>query len=326
MIKTLSISYSNTEKTAEIMSRYRPIAPKPETQSNPTTQNPKMTQSPYLRNIWSQLQARPTRTRKRGRATLSVSPPSLKRQKTQMLGFSPPCHITNQLSPQLPILNLQTINTNFENPPEAIGTTNLVTLSLLPCLPCKQDKLLDLNTAVEIPEDKDLLKGKISVPNVIAPQPLRPVGSTIRVGCISEELSLAFVADQTSKKAEEVEAKVEAETLPAIISDSNNKVRIVNSAYKEMVGQPECCWLDSMVSRLGRGVSWKRISGEVQLQFSESKVPISSKGFSCWVRIEWGSGGKKNSTNAYCDVIRLRCESKDYVFVWRFHIRTREAS
>ncbi|GMN34909.1 hypothetical protein TIFTF001_004964 [Ficus carica] len=351
MIKTLN-PYANTAKTAEIMSRYRPIAPKPETPtsptSDPTSTSLKIRRSPYLRNLWPQLQARPTRTRKRGRAPLS--PPTLKRQRTtnNALGLSPPPPPPpyNHLPPlqsfsthghqQIPIASLA-----LEKP-----TSALVTLPLLPSTPivatqavvpeldwlkpCGEEKLLiDLNKVVEIPEEKDLLQQLQRVPvptaccNVIAPQPVRPVGSSICVRCISEDPKLASQAAQAPKKPDEVEEEVESEILPAVISDSNNKVRMANSAYKEMVGQPECSWLDSMMMTS----SCKRIGGEVVLQLSDSGLPISSNGFSCWVRIEWGSDENKNSVNAFCEVIRLSCESKDYVFTWRFHIHhTREAS
>ncbi|PON72969.1 hypothetical protein PanWU01x14_061190 [Parasponia andersonii] len=356
MIKTLN-PYATTARTAEIMSRYRPIAPKPETPPSPTsettpsstTTSQKIRQSPYLRNLWPQLQARPTRTRKRGRAVLSPPPTTLKRQRTHALGLSPaPRHVAfqpNNLSlqgfahglPQLPIPNIM----------DQKPTTSLVTLPLLPCPPpstsivaeldwMKENKLIDLNTVVEVPEERDLLKqlqGPLATTttNVIAPHPVRPVGSSICVRSISEDLSQAVVA-QAPKRSEQVEDEVESEVLPAVISDSNNRVRMANSAYKELVGQPECSWLDSMAvtstdGRLGLGGgSCKRIGGEVVLQLCDSTVPFSSNGFSCWVRIEWGSDGNKNSVNAFCDVIRISCESKDYVFTWRFHIQTREAS
>ncbi|EXC17686.1 hypothetical protein L484_000375 [Morus notabilis] len=341
MIKTLN-PYATTAKTAEIMSRYRPIAPKPETPTSPTSEttstSQKIRQSPYLRNLWPQLQARPTRTRKRGRAALS--PPSLKRQRTNnALGLTPPY---NHLPPLQGfsthgLQQIPTTSLTLEKP-----AANLVTLPLLPSTPivtnqaavseldwmkaCGEEKqLIDLNTVAEIPEEKDLLQQLQRVPvpaTVIAPQPVRPVGSSICVRCISEDPKLASQAAQAPKKPEEVEEEVESEILPAVISDSNNKVRMANSAYKEMVGQPECSWLDSMMTS-----SCKRIGGEVILQLSDSRVPISSNGFSCWVRIEWGSDENKNSVNAFCDVIRLSCESKDYVFTWRFHIHhTREAS
>ncbi|KAE8057046.1 hypothetical protein FH972_013768 [Carpinus fangiana] len=323
MIKTLN-PYS-TAKTAEIMSRYRPIAPKPEAPTDPSrSESPsisqKIRQSPYLRNLWPHLQARPTRTRKRGRSAISL--PSLKRPRTHILGFASPFGF-----PQLP--------TPHEAPEQPATPPGLVTLPLLPCpIPaapevvktCGEEKVIDLNSLAEIPEEKDLLQQLQAPPttgssinNVIAPQPIRPVGSSISVGSINEDPSLT---PAVQKKPEEVEEEVESEALPAVISDSNNKVRMANSAYKEMVGQPECSWLDSMVAS-----SSKRISGEVMLHLSDSSVPVSSSnGFSCWVRIEWGSEGKKSSINAFCDVIRLSCESKNYLFTWRFHTHTREAS
>ncbi|KAL0322988.1 UNVERIFIED_CONTAM: hypothetical protein Sangu_1918100 [Sesamum angustifolium] len=79
MIQTIS-PYASA-RTAEIMSRYRPIAPKPEAPSpNSAAENDNsalpngIRKSPYLRNVWAHLQARPTRTRKRGR-TAAFPPP-----------------------------------------------------------------------------------------------------------------------------------------------------------------------------------------------------------------------------------------------------------
>ncbi|KAK6245901.1 hypothetical protein QQP08_023036 [Theobroma cacao] len=358
MIKTLN-PYSTTAKTAEIMSRYRPIAPKPEVPANSLNENSAMSQkirqSPYLRNLWPQLQARPTRTRKRGRAALS--PPTLKRARTHVLGLSSPSLVTSPAKnlslqgfshgiPQLSVPNF--VNTGGGLESSCAPPASLVTLPLLPCPPsgpiaakkatlpalncmepCGGEKVIDLNTVAEIPEEKDLLKqlqGPVTS-GVIAPQPIRPVGSSISVGCISEDPSLTPPM-QVPKKSEEVEEEVESEALPAVISDSNNKVRLANSAYKEMVGQPECPWLDSMVTVEGRagGNSCKRICGEVMLHLSDSRVPVTSNRFSCWVRIDWGSDGKKSSINAFCDVIRLSCQSKDYLFTWRFHTHNREAT
>ncbi|XP_010061650.2 LOW QUALITY PROTEIN: uncharacterized protein LOC104449253 [Eucalyptus grandis] len=362
MIKTLS-PYSTTPaataKTAEIMSRYRPIAPKPETvpsaassaAESPTSMSPKIRQSPYLRNLWPQLQARPTRTRKRGRT--AISPPAIKRPKTAATaagapaGVPSPCALppTKSLSlqvfthglPHIPLAGL------MESPPVALAGSaaaassprSLVTLPLLPCSPelncmntvrVEEAAAVDLNvnSAVEtIPKEKDLLlqlQGPASGSgNVISPRPVRPVGSRISVGCISEDRRPDSPAPRARQKPEEVEEEVESEALPAVISDSKNRVRVVNSAYKEMVGQPECPWLEAM-ARGRRG--GRRIGGEVAIRMcdEEAKVPVWAEGFSCWARIEWvGSGGEKSSVKAFCDAIRLRCDSKDYLFTWRFH-------
>ncbi|XP_015935114.1 uncharacterized protein LOC107461163 [Arachis duranensis] len=290
MIKTLN-PRQNPAKTIEILSRYRPIAPKPETDLSP-----KIKQSSYLRSLWAQLQARPTRTRKRGRPL-----PSFKRQKTHILGFCPAatCHLT----------------------PPPPPTPRLVTLSLLPCSSNSPSPSppIGFNVAQKknIPEEKDFLKqlqgGVVNASSVIAPQAVRAVGSCIKVGSISVSENGILV----TKTAEQVEEEVESEALPAVITDSKNRVRMANSAYREMVGQPVCSWLQSVVTG---ATCTSRICGDVALHLcGSSKVPVSSNGFSCWVRIGWNNQGKKIEVNSFCDVNRLSCQSRDYLFSWRFH-------
>ncbi|KAK0597355.1 hypothetical protein LWI29_024461 [Acer saccharum] len=70
------------------------------------------------------------------------------------------------------------------------------------------------NKVAVIPEEKDLLlqlQAASSTTSVISPQPIRPVGSSITVGCISENTSLN-PAVQVPKKPEEVEEEVESES------------------------------------------------------------------------------------------------------------------
>ncbi|KAF8404867.1 hypothetical protein HHK36_009758 [Tetracentron sinense] len=317
-----------SSKTDEIMSRYRPIAPKPELpiMENPTT--PKKIQlSP------------PTRARKKSKA--GISPRTHKRARTHLVKIPYPCQIASlstkpQLDlshgfPQFPIPSLG-FNGTLEKP--------LATLSLLqypssvPFVarsvlesdgmnPYSQlgEKVMELNSKAGIPQERDMLqKLQLSTSStVIAPQAVRPIYSSISVGNISECPSITPTT-QVSKRQEEVEDEVESEALPAVVSDSNNRVRLANSAYNEMVGQPECPWLDSMVG----GSACERISGEVMLDLADSKVPVSLNSFSCRVKIEWGSNGLKNSIIAPCDVSRLSCDTKDYLLTWRFN--TREAS
>ncbi|XWS21301.1 hypothetical protein CRYUN_Cryun30bG0043900 [Craigia yunnanensis] len=268
MIKALN-PYSTTVKTAEIMSRYRPIAPKPEVPANSMSESSAMSQkvrqSPYLRNLWYQLQARPTRTRKRGRTALSA--PTIKRARTHVLGLSSPSPVTSPAKnlsslgffhriPQFSVPNFVTSGGGlkssipaslvtlplFPGPPSIPVLANKTTVPALNCMElCGGEKVIDLNRVAEIPEEKDLLRQLQGPPttSVIAPQPIRPVGSCISVGCINEDPSLNPTM-KLPKKPEEVEEEVESEALPAVISDSNNKVRLANSAYKEMVGQPKC--------------------------------------------------------------------------------------
>ncbi|XP_021728500.1 uncharacterized protein LOC110695594 [Chenopodium quinoa] len=354
MIQTLNIPYSS--KTDEIMSRYRPIAPKPETPANSTNTNgstsssydaplvpEKFRQSPYLRNMWSHLQARPTRTRKRGRGS-AMSPAAaaalLRKQQEQeqqqqqqsnlgrraatttFMGLCSPTHLPSSAR-NLSIQAFGLYTDHQHNNNSKNNHNNVVELPLLSCPMLSlgnYSKAIDLNTAAletTTLEDRDL-QLQLQVPSsgtnktsVISPRPIRPVGSCISIlGPISDNPGAWVIA----KAPDEAEAEAEAEALPAVISDRSNKVRMVNSAYKELVGQPECPWLDTMCSG-------GRISGEVMLQLSESGLPVSSKGFSCWVKIEWESDGKKKSVNAYCDVVKMVCISKDYVLYWRFHTK-----
>ncbi|CDY27618.1 BnaA09g27890D [Brassica napus] len=330
MIKILSPHNSHsttttTLKTAEILSKYRPIAPKPGTtpqvndnDSSSSSMSHKISQSPYLRNLWPQLQARPTRTRKRGRGGMGpTSPLSLKRHKpsssasttttTPQRVFGPIKTLSFQAFSHAGIPNLAQVGYALEN-----GGS--------PALPeIKVKEAIDLNKTAEVIQERDFLKQlqepitTTTTSKVIAPQAIRPVCSRINVACINP---LTNPSQIIKKSPQDVEEEFESDDLPAIISDANNRVRLVNSAYKEMMGQPECSWLDSMV----RG---KRICGEVMIRCCEAKIP-ENNGFSCWVRIEWGRGGKEEFVHAFCDVMKLECDSKDYVFTWRFHTTTRE--
>ncbi|MCD9643741.1 Sdr4p [Datura stramonium] len=347
MMQTLN-PYPSTSKTAEIMARYRPIAPKPEAPTSPVSEDnpsglpPNIRKSPFLRNVWPHLQARPTRTRKRGRTALG--PPSMKRARAnyfpagqfptynQVMAASPAYR--PNVVPQFTLIpNLVPLKCGLGTP--VTTPANSITLPLLSCtttsLPMLVEKGsgaeirgIDLNLAADVPEELDFmpqLQGPKS-PAVITPQPVRPVGSSISIGCINEEAPDGGGTNKKfMKKPEEVEEEVEAEALPAVVSDSNNKVRLTNSAYKEMVGQPECCWLDYMV-----GTACKRIGGEVMLEFLDScSVPMSSDGFTCWVKIEWGAAQGKRPVKAFCNAVRLACQSKDCAFEWRFHTTDEDA-
>ncbi|RWR77955.1 hypothetical protein CKAN_00646000 [Cinnamomum micranthum f. kanehirae] len=358
MIKTLDIFSSS--KTDEIMSRYRPIAPKPLIlQQNPLLHpqpNDNGQQSPSLR-----------RPKKRSRARIPSSS-AHKKAKTHVTNFSsgaapppppPPLAKKTQLGHSLHGFGPGFSGFPFPSPglhENPADSKDLVTLPLMPypcpvsalmrkepasndpedkvglsLFPSNQSRALDLNCKPEIPEEKDLLQRmQASLPGgsknpgsstVIMPQPVRPVGSSISVGCINENTG-SYPAAPVCKKAEEVEEEVESEALPSVISDSKNKVRLANSAYKELVGQPECPWLESMVTKDGRKgtTAPERISGEVVLDLSEASVPVSSNGFSCKVKIEWASNGQKIFIIAPCNVMRLSCQAKDYMFTWRFLI------
>ncbi|CAI9116010.1 OLC1v1017046C1 [Oldenlandia corymbosa var. corymbosa] len=366
----------NTAKTAEIMARYRPIAPKPENPASPNDDSggsssssssiPQgIRKSAYLMNVWNNLQARPTRTRKRGRTALGP-PPTVKRTRTCLQGLFPPppppapaqgltaaaqtlgfVHDPTALPSLSFFPNLLPLKCGLETAP-VTTLSNAVSLPLMPggggggCAAVKKPVGLelfgggiDLNraAAADVPQEVDFVH-QLESPKkvgVISPQAVRPVGSSITVGVISDEYPMTTGknpekrVELMKKKPEEVEKEMEFEELPAVVTDSNNKVRLTNAAYNEMVGQPECPWLDFTAAARGGAGACKRIGGEVVMDLAGDVKPRLSAsnpdGFGCWVRIEWGKDGKKNVVNAHCDVIRLACESKDYLFEWRFHIR-----
>ncbi|KAG6422052.1 hypothetical protein SASPL_118613 [Salvia splendens] len=293
------------------MSRYRPIAPKPETPSSAADTDSSalpngIRKSPYLSNVWAHLQARPTRTRKRGRtAPFSPASSSVKRPRTCLQGLSPPYHPAPAHMHAFP----RPLDTTT-------ATTEYVALPLLYCAAAAPKASgIDLNTAAAEaqpqPQQQDLdlhlhLPEPAAAPAVISPRPVRPVGSSIIVESIAED-------PRGSSMAKGVEEAVEGEARPAIVSDAGNKVRMCNSAYKEMVGQPECCWLDG-----------GRIGGEVSLRFPDAEAGRRAReaaAFTCSVRIEWeGQGKKKMCVNASCSAVKLVCQTqtKDSQFLWRF--------
>ncbi|KAI3864451.1 hypothetical protein MKW92_008315 [Papaver armeniacum] len=355
MVNPINSSYhqssSSSSKLDEIMSRYRPIAPKPI-----LDQTDAASATTTTGNTSRNLQISNKRVRKRGRYGLSSSAARKRTKATTPTQLHGPSSTNTTTSSSYGL----GFNALFFSPPpppppheapiqiEKQPMMSLVRFPLpsfstssIPPLPHDLHGMSKLNgftnstiTTIEIPKEMDLLKtlhaGQVSPGhninsgcgsgNLIAPQPVRPVGSSISVGCICEDANSSSTTCVKKQQPEEVEAEVESDTLPVVVSDSRNKVRLANSAFKEMVGQPECAWLDSMGANTEKLTSKaKRISGEVMLDLSNSQVPVSSNGFSCNVKVEWGRNGEKSCVCAPCNVMKLSCESKDYLFTWRIH-------
>ncbi|PIA29372.1 hypothetical protein AQUCO_06000028v1 [Aquilegia coerulea] len=343
-------SSSTSSKTDQILSRYRPIAPKPVVEGPPTPENTQ--QSPFSKYLLT----RPSRNRKRGK---SGCLPSKRARTTQSAAFSTPCGVASlakntQLGlslqgyghgfpSQLPIPSFD-LSSSLEKP------VNLVTLPFLPYpsssvpevpktvpqmhginMYSQLQDVPDLNSNSAIPQEMDLLlnlhpsnSATLNCGNgkVITPQAVRPVGSSITVECIQEDHN-SNSASSVLKTPKDVEAEIELDALPAVVSDSRNRVRLANSAYMEMVGQPECLWLNSMANFDGqaRSSACKRIGGKVMLDLADSQIPVFPDAFKCKARIEWGSNEEKSSINVHCDVVKLSCESKNHLFTWRFHTK-----
>lgn len=173
-------------------------------------------------------------------------------------------------------------------------------------------------------QDKDMMDSPHSKKAmVIMPQALRPVGSSVLVECITDTnlqaSPLLCGGGGGGGSMEEIEEQLEADNCPALISDSNNRVRWANSAYKQMVGQPECSWLESPAGNAHPKVM--RINGEVVLILQRFQLPHSAPAFSCRVKIQWTNGGEKSSMTLPCDVIRSDGDLKDCFYAWKFDVQ-----
>jgi len=95
------------------------------------------------------------------------------------------------------------------------------------------------------------------------------------VGATTSEVEVAV----SNKTPREVEVELELpDALPAIVSGCNNhRVYLANDAYKAMVGQPICPWLDSLP---GAGAS-RRINGEVVLSVGEFSTALHLSSIGC---------------------------------------------
>ncbi|CAD6217444.1 unnamed protein product [Miscanthus lutarioriparius] len=271
-------------KANEILARFRPIAPKPTLAAAASPVAQAAAEGVVAANrVLCHLQSRPCRARKRGRPTVvPVSPPK------SGSGAQSPAKRKRAATPY---------------PPLCAGADDLAKVAA---------------EGRDVPVERDLLR-KLLEPKVISPRAVRPVCSAIHVGCIHR--TGATCTDAVSKTAVQVEAELEVDALPAVVSDSSNRVRLVNDAYKEMVGQPECPWLDALAA------TSRRISGEVALVVAgQSSLPETYGAFTCTAKIEWEDDGKLTSIAVPCDVSRLHCESRDYLFTWRFRTADANAS
>ncbi|KAF7000338.1 hypothetical protein CFC21_016265 [Triticum aestivum] len=301
-------------KANEILARFRPIAPKPALPASPAQAQ---AIDGAADRVLCHLQSRPCRARKRGRpSAVPVSAPAAA-AKRKRAAYPVPLRCAAAAATDAVV---STATRAYVSVP---GSACMPFASLPPATASTGGNLTMLSTMVagdeeeeeeerDIPVERDLLR-KLLEPKVISPRAMRPVGSTIHVESIVHGAVDAASSTAASKTAEEVEAEVETDALPAIVTDSSNRVRLVNDAYKEMVGAPECLWLGAVAAS-------RRISGEVALVVAEqATLPESPGGFSCTAKIEWEcGGGERASIHAACDVSRLQCEYRHYLFAWRF--------
>ncbi|GJN11192.1 hypothetical protein PR202_ga29365 [Eleusine coracana subsp. coracana] len=269
-------------KANEILARFRPIAPKPSSLAVSPAQQAVAEGVVATNRVLCQLQSRPCRARKRGRPTTLV--PAAKRKRA---------------APPYPPLRCAAATTTdaVTTATRAAHVSVVVPTSSAACVPMTAAKVArEEEKQRDVPVERDLLR-KLLEPTVISPRAVRPVGSTIRVESITprtDNMTSRTAAAAVSKSAADVEAELEADAVPAVVSDSSCRVRLVNEAYKEM--------------------------------HEQAALPESAHGvpFTCTATIEWECDGKCTSVSLPCDVTRLQCESRDdYLFIWKF--RTSDA-
>jgi len=145
---------------------------------------------------------------------------------------------------------------------------------------------------------------------VIAPQPLRAVGSTITVQTID---TLNPNAAPLTESYEFVQESLNKGDMPSVITDHRFRVRWVNTAYKRLVGQPKCSWLASAV---GDNDAPLRLAGDVSLVCDGMQLPDGIPAFTCHVGIQWSHQGEHSAMSVPSEVARLDSNS----YVWRFDV------
>ncbi|KAH7426436.1 hypothetical protein KP509_10G001800 [Ceratopteris richardii] len=152
---------------------------------------------------------------------------------------------------------------------------------------------------------------------VIIPQPIRLVDSVISVESITDVQN----GNVGSVSLEHAKRQLEESNLPALITDSLNVVRWVNTAYKAMVGQPKCPWLTSTVKDGGfSSKASPTITGEVLLSCNV-KIPTFAMCFSGRVNVQWTRNTRERSSMTLpCDVTAVMAEHARKMLVWRFDI------
>uniref|UniRef100_A0ACD5UM57 Uncharacterized protein n=1 Tax=Avena sativa TaxID=4498 RepID=A0ACD5UM57_AVESA len=249
-----------TVKANQILARFRPIAPKPAAlQTSPAAQAIDGAAAVAANRVLCHLQSRPCRARKRGRPSVAPVSPSSAKRKRPAYPVPLRCAATNavvatatraHVSVNVPgsaCMSLASLSPNSAGAGGALATKDAA----------GQDE-----EGRDVPVERDLLR-KLLEPKVISPRAVRPVGSTIHIESALHGAgtdAATCTAATASKTAGEVEAELDADALPAVVSDSSNRVRLVNDAYKKMVGAPECPWLGAVAAAASR-----RISGEVAL-------------------------------------------------------------
>ena len=131
---------------------------------------------------------------------------------------------------------------------------------------------------------------------VLCPQPVRSVESFVRLTCHAALTGGGVEAMEGSFG--QVEARFEGLdqcSTPVLITNVNAKVRWVNAAYKLLIGQPRCTWLESTA----RGGCPQRLMGEVAIEGMGENMS-GWPALSCTAEVRWGQPGGGRGTPWCC--------------------------
>lgn len=284
-----------TAETSESMElRFRPIAPKP------------MSSPPPSNMLWQ--------AHKRSRQDYPVPSPVPKRERDAMSYPPPVWCATGTGEPPLVTRGWCMSESFLPSCEEHLRRLSLEGSSASAWVPPPEVR-------PSFPVERDFIS-KFQVPKVIRPRPSRPLRTSICIDCsnIFDTANSAVGVVMSKKTVMEVVTEMEnPHGLPTIVSGyNNNRVHITNDAYKAMVGQLICPWLDFVP---GVGTS-RRINGEVVLSVrSFSVVPRLSSlrcAFPCTARISWEREDATASLTVPCTVEHLPENPLDYRFIWKF--------
>lgn len=151
-------------------------------------------------------------------------------------------------------------------------------------------------------EDQVVVPGNLGLSTdrrvVMAPQPVRVLGSCATVECVTD---MWIGGDGLGSTDTERKMNLEKDACPGFISDGFGRVAWINEAYKKLVGQEAC--MDEVVV-------WLVVKVPVA-------VSLTCPAFSCRVRLQYTCGKEKSSLTVPCDVWRMDGGG----FAWRLDVK-----
>ncbi|ERN11856.1 hypothetical protein AMTR_s00020p00118800 [Amborella trichopoda] len=302
-------------KAEQIMLRYRPIAPKPAAQSASSSSLTAVGSGAEVKQNPAAVGGRGGRAKRR----CSEIKRSRKRARKPPTATAMP---EEGISTSLRAASVS-VSGSASSEKESCS---LITLPLMPertlerkevphqTMTCEPRGLYSVDPAPKAKsqqqEELEEELGSCSRMGVVVPQPMRRVGSSVTLECITNECILVcngseFSMNSLAPSAEEMQKLLEWDESPILVSDSSNRVVWTNQAYLQLVGRPpEWCG--------GGG------RGEMVVLWTREKLPLSSSSFSCRAKIQWSS----NTLMVPCDVWRVCSEpAAIYYYAWKLDLK-----